>query len=51
MSRKKLALNAAAASAVKGGTSLVLTWPGRGSFAITAMAQPPSRARSVVTSR
>ena len=44
MSRKKPALSAAAASGASGGTRRVLTAPGRGALAITAMAQPPCRA-------
>jgi len=39
MSRRKLALIAIASSLVNGGTRRVFTWPGRGAFAITAMAQ------------
>ena len=44
MSRKKPALSAEAELGDSGGTSRVLTVPGRGALAITAMAQPPCRA-------
>ena len=43
-SRRKPALSAAAELGDSGGTRRVLTAPGRGALAITAMAQPPSRA-------
>ena len=43
-SRKKPALSAEAISGVSGGTSRVLTAPARGALAMTAIAQPPSRA-------
>jgi hypothetical protein len=39
MSRKNAALSSIASSGISGGHSLVLTRPGRGAFAITAMAQ------------
>jgi hypothetical protein len=42
MSRKKPALSADAISRASGGASRVFTSPGRGAFAMTAMAQPPS---------
>src|SRR5580658_37304 len=52
MSRRKLALRAAAELGDSGGTSRVLTWPGRGALAITAIAQPPScGAAPPITSR
>src|SRR6267154_6075142 len=41
ISRRKLALSAEAALGDNGGTRRVLTRPGRGAFAITAIAQPP----------
>ena len=42
-SRRNAALSAAAMLGVNGGTSRVLTWPGTGALAITAIAQPPFR--------
>jgi hypothetical protein len=52
MSRRKRALSAEAELGDKGGTRRVLTRPGRGVFAITAIAQPPlPDIGSVITTR
>jgi hypothetical protein len=51
-SRRKLALNATAASGVSGGTRRVFTAPARGAFAITATAQSrPGMTDSIVMIR